>query len=198
MAMGYLTAQGGHRIGICGEAVCRDGVVTGIREIKSICIRVARDFTDVAKKIPPGKNIIILGAPGWGKTTVLRDLIRQKAETRTVAVADERGELFPEGFACGKRVDVLIGAPKTQAIDRLLRTMGPEYIAVDEITAEEDTRALYHAACCGVNLLATAHASGLEDFLSRAIYKPLHKLQLFDTIVIMRPDRTFRTERMEK
>ena len=68
-AQGYLTAPGGHRIGLCGEVVCKDGVVTGIREISSLCIRVARDFPGIAKRAAdaPG-SILILGAPGWGKT----------------------------------------------------------------------------------------------------------------------------------
>ena len=75
-AQGYLTAPGGHRIGLCGEVACRDGIVTGIRENSSLCIRVARDFPGIARRAAdaPG-SILILGAPGWGKTTLLRDLI---------------------------------------------------------------------------------------------------------------------------
>ena len=198
IAQGYLTAPGGHRIGICGEGVCRDGNMSGIREVESLCIRVAKDFPGIAGNISTGKNTIILGAPGWGKTTVLRDLIRQKAEKKTVAVADERRELFPTGFQRGRRMDVLTGVPKPQAIERLLRTMGPNYIAMDEVTAEEDCKALYYAASCGVYLLASAHASSLEDFYNRPVYKMLYRMQLFDTVVILRPDRTFRTERMDK
>lgn len=103
-AQGYLTAPGGHRIGLCGEVVCKDGIVTGIREISSLCIRVARDFPGIAKRAAdaPG-SILILGAPGWGKTTLLRDLIRQIGEKQCVSVVDERGELFPEGWNGGRR-----------------------------------------------------------------------------------------------
>ena len=198
LAQGYITAPGGHRIGICGEAISQNGQVIGIREANSLCIRIARDFPGIADKIKQGKNILILGAPGWGKTTLLRDLIRKKSEKQTVSVADERGELFPSAFLRGKRMDVLTGAPKTHSIEQLIRAMGPEYLAVDEITAEKDCIALYHAACCGVKLMATAHAAGLEDFYARAIYKPLHKMQLFDTLIVLRPDRTFRIERVDK
>ena len=149
-AQGYLTAPGGHRIGLCGEVVCKDGVVTGIREISSLCIRVARDFPGIAKRAAdaPG-SILILGAPGWGKTTLLRDLIRQIGEKQCVSVVDERGELFPEGLERGKKTDVLTGCPKSPGIDMVLRTMGPDCIAVDEITAEADARALLRAANCG-------------------------------------------------
>lgn len=197
VSQGYITAPGGHRIGICGDAVCQNGSITGIREVKSICIRIARDFPGMAEKITKGNNILILGAPGWGKTTLLRDLIRMRAEKENIAVADEREELFPAEFNRGKKIDILTGAPKTQAIEQMIRTMGPDYIAMDEITAEEDCMALYRAACCGVKLMATAHAAGLEDFYNRAVYKPLHKILLFDTIVVLRPDRSFRIERME-
>ena len=113
-AQGYLTAPGGHRIGLCGEVVCKDGIVTGIREISSLCIRVARDFPGIAKRAAdaPG-SILILGAPGWGKTTLLRDLIRQIGEKQCVSVVDERGELFPEGLERGKKTDILTGCPKS-------------------------------------------------------------------------------------
>ena len=197
-ASGYMTAPGGHRIGLCGEAVCKDGRMTGLGEVNSLCIRIAKDIPGLAKRITGGENILILGAPGWGKTTLLRDLTRQRAERATVAVADERGELFPSGFPRGKRMDVLSGAPKRIAIEMLLRTMGPEYIAVDEITASEDCEALRQAACCGVKLLATAHGADLADYLGRETYALLHKFRIFDTIIVLRPDRSFRTERMDK
>lgn len=198
LAQGFITAEGGHRIGICGSAVCQNGLVTGIREIDSICIRIARDFPGAANKIREWENILILGAPGWGKTTLLRDLIRTRAMTKTIAVSDERGELFPNGFRRGQRMDVLTGVPKAEAIERLIRTMGPSLVAVDEITAEEDCMALYRASCCGVGLMATAHGASLEDFFSRAVYKPLQENQLFDTVVVLRPDRSYRIERLRK
>ena len=196
-AQGYITAPGGHRIGLCGEAVCRDGQVTGIRDIRSLCIRVARDFPGIAKIAAqtPG-SILILGAPGWGKTTLLRDLIRCISEKETVSVVDERGELFPEAFEQGKRMDVLTNCPKGLGINMVLRTMGPSCIALDEITAEEDCYALVHAANCGVRLLATAHAASLSDFRSRCVYHPLVEQKIFETLLILRPDKSYRVERM--
>ena len=95
-ASGYLTSQGGHRIGICGEAVCKEGQMTGIREVTSLCIRVAKDFHGISEGIPIGGSILILGAPGWGKTTLLRDLIRRISQAgHHISVVDERHELFP-------------------------------------------------------------------------------------------------------
>lgn len=196
-AMGYVTAPGGHRIGLCGEAVCRDGIVTGIREVSSLCIRVARDFPGIGKAAAAlDGSILILGAPGWGKTTLLRDLAREIAGKDTVTVVDERGEIFPTGFTKGRRMDVLTGAPKSCGIEMALRTMGPAWIAVDEITAQEDCHALARAQGCGVRLLATAHAGSLEEFRLRPVYKSLLERHIFTNLLILRPDKSYRTERI--
>ena len=199
MASGYLTAPGGHRIGICGEAVVKAGEMIGIRNVTSLCIRIARDFPGLASKYGTYQgSILIIGPPGSGKTTLLRDMVRQMAKQETVAVVDERGELFPEGLDRGQRMDVLTGCPKTTGIDTVLRTMGPTCIAVDEITAKEDCVALLRAGWCGVRLLATAHAASSADLHHREIYKPLLSGNLFDHLVIMHRDKSWRTERMNE
>lgn len=197
VAQGYLTAPGGHRIGLCGEAVCRGGQMDGIRQVRSVCIRVARDFPGIAKGAAdiPG-SILILGAPGWGKTTLLRDLIRCKSQRCQIGVVDERGELFPEAFVHGKRLDILTGCPKPKGIELVLRTMGPQYIALDEITAEADCGALIQAANCGVQFLATAHGTSLRDLQSRCVYRPLIEQKIFHEILLLHPDKSFTRERM--
>lgn len=193
---GYITAPGGHRIGLCGEVI-RDGSQTrGLREISSLCVRVARDIPGVADGITSDENILILGPPGSGKTTLLRDLARSIAEKDTVCVVDERAELFPDGFATGCRMDVLKNCGKAQGVEMALRTMSPDVIAVDEITAAEDTRALESAAWCGVRLVATAHAACREDLLRRGIYRPLAEQSLFSTLLILRRDKSWYMERM--
>jgi len=197
ISRGYLTAPGGHRIGICGEAVMKEGALSGIRNISSLCIRIARDFPGISKNLVTEKgSILILGAPGWGKTTLLRDLIRRKSEAGFyISVMDERQELFPEGYDRGPRTEVLSLCRKNQGVGMLLRTMCPQILATDEITAEEDCEALQHAAWCGVTLLATAHASSLADYLHRDVYSPLVKQNLFDTIVILHQDKSWHLER---
>lgn len=198
-AKGYITAFGGHRIGICGDVVVAGGVITGIKNVSSLCVRVARDFPGIAAnaKMQEG-NILLLGPPGSGKTTLLRDLIRQISDSRdsSIAVIDERGELFPPGFPQGKRTDVLTGCCKAEGITMALRTMGPGCIAVDEITAKEDCNALIEAGWCGVRLLATAHAADGNDLRTRPVYQPLWESRLFETLIILRPDKSFRTERV--
>ncbi len=202
-AQGYITLSGGHRIGICGDVVVKQGANTAIRWVSSLCIRISRDFSGIAKGISDSGSVLILGAPGSGKTTLLRDLIRARSDTGrgSVCVVDERCEIFPVNqerfcYPPGKNTDVLTGCPKPRGIEMAIRCMGPTIIAVDEITAADDCMALVQAAWCGVSILATAHAASLEDLRTRPVYGPLLDKKLFQTIVIMDRDKRYHTERM--
>ncbi len=190
LSQGFLTAPGGHRIGVAGEVVEKEGRITGFREITSLCLRVARDFPGIGAGVPLTDSLLILGPPGSGKTTLLRDLARRVG----AAVVDSRGELFPEGVSRGNGVDVLSGCPKAPGIDMAVRTLSPEWLALDEITAEAE--AMLQAVGCGVRLLATAHAESREDLFRRPAYRKLVEHKVFQTLVIMNRDRSFRTERM--
>lgn len=204
-ARGFITSQGGHRIGLCGDAVVEKGEVKGIRTANMLCIRTARDFPGIASAIPKdAKSVLIIGRPGSGKTTLLRDLIRAYSNSGagSIGVVDERGELFPyvNGISCfdtGQRTDILSGAGKIQGIEMLLRCMSPSVIAVDEVTAQEDCRALIHAGWCGVRLFASAHAACKEDLYNRPVYRPLLETCLFDTLIILCDDKSWKCERMD-
>ena len=202
ISQGFLTAPGGHRIGLCGEVVIKNGKTDGIRSVTSLCIRIARDIPGIAACAADSQaSVLIIGPPGSGKTTLLRDLIRQRSESGRgcVTVVDERGELFPAGhvFNQGKRTDVLTGCDKGTGIDMVLRTMSPSCIAVDEITSERDCQAMIRAGWCGVSMLATAHASSKKDLYSRPVYQPLVRSGIFETLLVMQRDKSWRKERME-
>lgn len=199
-AQGYITAPGGHRIGICGDCVVQAGVVTGVRTATSLCLRVARSFSGIGDHAPRTGSLLILGPPGVGKTTLLRELVRLRSDAGTaVSVVDERGELFPCGnvFEPGARTDILTGCSKAQGVQMALRTMSPKCIAVDEITAAEDCRALLNAGWCGVELLATAHATNCDDLQRRSVYRPLAESGLFENLIVLVRDKSWHMERME-
>ncbi len=202
LASGYITAPGGHRLGICGTAIVQDGVVRGIKEPTSIVVRVARDFLGIAQTVGrENESLLILGKPGSGKTTLLRDLVRQKSDRdhRRISVVDERQELFPAVgggycFYTGRRTDVLSGYKKAIGIDAAIRCMTPEVIAVDEITAGEDCDAMVYAGWCGVKILATAHAGSREELFKRPVYKPIIESGLFDKLLFLHSDNTWHIE----
>lgn len=200
---GFVTVRGGHRVGICGSAVVKDGAVHNLRQMSSIAIRVAREAPTAAETVLPGllteqglASVLILSPPGAGKTTLLRDLIRRVSDgigiqPLRVGVADERGELAAmyDGVPqtdMGTRTDVMDGCPKGQALLMLLRGMNPQVLAADEITAAEDAEALEQAAGCGVALLCTAHGGGMEDLWKRPVYRRLMEERLFRKVVLIR------------
>lgn len=211
----YLTVEGGHRVGLCGTPVLRDGQIHGLGRLSSAAIRVARQVTGAAAPVAQkllGQSgafcsTLILAPPGAGKTTLLRDLIRivshgKGMAPQRVAVADERGEVaalwngVPQ-LDVGERTDVLEGCPKAQALMMLLRAMNPQVLAADEITAPEDVAALISAAGCGVKLLATAHGSAREDLARRPLYRELMAAKVFERLLLIETKNGRRSYRVE-
>lgn len=200
---GYLTIEGGHRVGLCGSAVMRDGEIHTLRRLSSASIRVARSVPGAARPLltrlagdEPIASTLILAPPGLGKTTLLRDLIRCVSDgdgtlPRRVGVVDERGELAalwngrPQ-LELGRRTDVVEGCPKAKGLMLMLRSMNPQVLAVDEITAPEDVAALVSAAGCGVTLLATAHGDSREELAARPLYRSLLEEHIFQRLVRIR------------
>lgn len=200
---GYYTAPGGHRIGVCGTVTISDGQPYVIQNITSLCIRVSRDFPGLTSEISNLKgSVLIIGSPGWGKTTFLRDFSRQLSNRNCVVVIDEKQEVFPQYngeycFETGRNTDVIYGCDKEFGVNLALRNLNPNVIVVDEITAKKDCDALLHAGWCGVDLVATAHAGSRYDLFSRAVYRPIIESGIFRYLVILRPDKSWYWERID-
>ena len=158
---GYVTAAGGVRVGICGEGATREGELLSFRRITSLALRVR----DLIRCVSLGEGV----------------------RPRRVGVADERGELGAGALRrqLGPRTDVLENCPKAAALLMLLRGMAPQVLAVDEITAPEDLRAIQEAAGCGVTLLATAHGGSWEELRLRPLYRELLDQGIFRTFVVL-------------
>ncbi len=199
---GFVTIKGGHRIGLCGEVVTRNGEIHALDKLFSIAIRIAKPIEGVGEKAlcamqEDGKlcSALILAPPGAGKTTLLRELIRRISdgigvETQRVGLVDERGEVAalwdgkPQ-FGVGAHTDIMSGCPKAVGMAVLLRGMAPQVLAVDEVTAEPDVEAMAWAAGCGVTLLCTAHGGGLVDLRRRPIYRRLMDLGIFRRVLLL-------------
>jgi stage III sporulation protein AA len=203
---GYLTVQGGHRIGICGRVVVKDGQIVRITHVNSINIRIAHEAKGCAKEVyehlyENGRlmNTLIVSPPGCGKTTLLRECIRLISDgtgmhrPKRVSVIDERCEIAASyrgspSNNVGMRTSILEGVRKSDGIELVLRAMSPQVIAVDEIGGKEDAKALLHAAYGGCVLFATAHGGSFADLTCRPGIRRLFKESIFERYVFIRMD----------
>lgn len=200
---GYLTLAGGHRVGMVGKGVLEHGRIRTLKQISGLNFRIARSVSGAAdhlvERVTAGgqiHNTLLVSPPGCGKTTMLRDLIRQlsdgvprlKFRGVNVGVVDERSELagcvngVPQ-LDVGSRTDVLDGCPKSEGIRMLIRSMGPQVVAADEIGTAADAAALEEALQSGVRIMTTVHGSGLDDLLHHPAIGPLVRQGFFAVIV---------------
>lgn len=203
---GFITLRGGHRIGIVGKVIIENGQVKNIKHISSLNIRISKEIKGCSKKVLQHiiknkneiNNTIIISPPQCGKTTILRDIVRNISDGNReygfegvkVALIDERNEIAGScmGIAqldVGIRTDIMETCPKDLGIMMVLRSMSPNVIVTDEIGNEREIKALYTALNGGVSLITTVHGDSIEDILNRQELKNLLDGDLFRKVIIL-------------
>lgn len=189
MKQGFLTAQGGLRVGLGGSMMVQNGQIQGYRSVSSLCIRIPRCVSCVTDSMLASlrdRDVLICSPPGAGKTTFLREAVRRISDAgKRVSLVDERGELsamlggVPQ-FDVGRNTDVLEFCPKAEAAELMLRAMNPQVLAMDELTRQEFA-VLEKMRASGVRVIATAHAESMEALKQKSI-----DAQAFDCLVYIR------------
>lgn len=200
---GYISVQGGHRVGITGKVILDGDRIRGMKYISCINLRIAHEIPGCADAVMPfvrtkdwTAHTLIISPPRCGKTTLLRDIIRQlssgtkDAPGVTVGVVDERSEIagcyqgIPQNDL-GERTDVLDACPKAEGMQMLIRSMSPAVVAVDELGREEDFRAVESVIHCGCKLIATAHGDSLTDILRKPFFARLREMRVFERYIVL-------------
>lgn len=201
---GFMTIRGGHRIGLSGQVILEDREqIRNIKYIRYLNIRIAHEVKGVSDKTLPylyfrGEvlNTLIISPPGCGKTTMLRDLVRNFSQGnvygkgKNVGLVDERSEIagsylgIPQNDI-GIRTDVMDACPKQEGMMMLIRSMAPDVLAVDELGNAEDVEAMHRAIQCGCKMLATIHGYSLEEVCRKSYMKAVIEERLFDRYLLL-------------
>lgn len=208
LRQGYITVEGGHRIGITGQVVLEEaGKIRTIKHIRSINIRISHEIKQVSDPLLPylykeerPRSVLIISPPGCGKTTLLRDIIRNLSDGTcygkgvTVGVVDERSEIAGSYLGqpqndVGIRTDVLDACPKALGMLLLVRAMSPKVVAIDELGSREEIEAVRTAAACGSSVIATMHGRNLEDIRKRDGMERLLQESCFEVLLVLGKER---------
>ena len=198
---GFLTVRGGHRAGIIGSAVCGTGQVLSVTDISSVSLRIAREIQGAASELADllfhreVHSTLIAGAPASGKTTLLKDLSRilsngELGVHKKISLIDERGEIaavyrgVPQNDV-GALTDVFDGYRKGEGMNIAIRSMAPEIIILDELAGEQDALSIRQSLNAGVAVIATVHASSLDELYRKQHIRSLLNEGAFAHVVLL-------------
>jgi stage III sporulation protein SpoIIIAA len=157
----------------------RRGDVVGLTcRVGRILLGTIEPIQDIVRS---GKSILLLGRPGVGKTTKLREIAKLLAneEHKRVVIVDTSNEIAGDGdiphpvVGRARRMQVKTPLAQQAVMIEAVENHMPEVIIVDEIGTEEEARAARTIAERGVNLIATAHGSKLENIIKNPILADL-------------------------
>ncbi|OZU89996.1 stage III sporulation protein AA [Virgibacillus indicus] len=203
---GYITIEGGHRVGLAGKVNTINGSVKAVQYITFLNIRIAKEQIGAAVPIIPYIytnqycNTLFAGAPQTGKTTLIRDAARVIASgwasigAKKVGIIDERSEIAASRKGVpqhdlGLRSDVMDACPKSEGMMMMIRSMSPDVLVVDEIGSSEDVRSLLEAINAGVTVICTIHGDSLDELKKRPSLEPLFSHKVFQRIIILKRDK---------
>ena len=204
IGQGYLTLEGGHRIGFAGHVIGDEKNKTYYKNINGIMLRIAKERKGCANKVLPflsredGRvyNTLVISPPACGKTTFLRDCARQLSDGiegfggRKVAIIDERMELaavangIPQ-FDIGRRTNVISGCKKEMGFVMAVRSLSPDILIADEIGFQQESRALLYGIYSGCSILCSTHGYSVEEVKERNSLKELFNESIFSRYVIL-------------
>ncbi len=200
LKLGYISLPDGMRVGVCGEVVCENGEILTLKNFSSIAIRIPHQVPNCSLKALSYLydesgilNTLVISPPGAGKTTFLRDLCYQfssKNLVKNLLIIDERGEIAAlkngEPQLCvGNFCDVYANASKQFGLENGIRTLTPDVIVMDELAKPDDIKALNYAIGSGVKIVASTHASSIEDFLEKPIFSDIISKKVFKRVVVL-------------
>lgn len=143
--------------------------------IIGLTMRVGQEFPhsiDIIKDlVDSGESVLILGKPGAGKSTKLREVAKHLSETRRVIIVDTSNEIAGESIAphpaVGKarRMMVPVNMPQHRIMLEAVENHTPQVIIIDEIRDLDEAKSARSIAERGVQLIATAHGNTLENLM---------------------------------